>query len=71
MSKRAVYTRHEDWVDASSSRRPWGANAGSGALGLCAAAAPDSGIGNFCRIGVTNPALIYRIHDSLHCSNTP
>lgn len=45
MSKRAIYTRHEDWVEASSSRRPWGANAGSGAVALCVAAAPGSGIG--------------------------
>ena len=50
MSKTAVYTRHEDWVEASSSRRPWGANAGSGALALCVAAAPGSGIGNCCSV---------------------
>lgn len=46
-SKRAIYTPHQDWVEASSSRRPWGAKAGAGAVALCVAAAPGSGIGNF------------------------
>lgn len=50
LSKTAVYTCHQDWVEASLSGRPWGASAGSGAVALCAAAAPGSGIGK-CFLG--------------------